>query len=220
MGINKTTYKDYVITYLYEKMQNDKLKPGDQILESHLAESLGISRAPIREALQQLVSEGLLEYKPQVGNFVAALSAKEIIDAYVTRGVLEGFAVAQALDSFYDEDFTALDGLCEKMENYAIRGRQKELIDAGSKFHAMLFNRSDNQQLVEYTERLSHKLHLLFYKHWGALYDAGEIRDRHQSLVKTLRKGNRNDVEHALRQHYLETGQKVARLYEQREQGD
>lgn len=220
MVINKTTYKDYVINYLYEKMQSDELKSGDQVLESHLAEKLGISRAPIREALQQLVGEGLLEYKPQVGNFVAVMSAKEIIDAYVTRGVLEGFSAAEALDKFDEEDFETLDDLCSRMEHFAEKGKQKELIEVGSEFHALLFNRCDNVQLIEYTERLSHKLHLLFYKHWGTLYSAEEISARHRQLVQVLRDRNEQQVEQALRLHYLETGQKVARLYEQQDQGE
>ena len=94
MVINKSTYKDYVVAHVYERLQKSELNPGDKVLESQLATELGLSRAPIREALQQLVADGLLIYKPQVGNFVASLSPKEIIDAYVTRGLLEGFAAA------------------------------------------------------------------------------------------------------------------------------
>ncbi len=219
MVINKSTYKDYVVAHVYERLQKGELNPGDQVLESRLATELGLSRAPIREALQQLVGDGLLTYKPQVGNFVAALSPKEIIDAYVTRGLLEGFAVAEALEGFTEEDLEDLEEYCLQMEKHARRGKQKELIEIGTEFHHLLFNKSNNIQLIEYTQRLSHKLHLLFYKHWASLYTPEEIRDRHQALVCVLRRKERPLVEQALREHYNETGQKVARFYNENEEG-
>lgn len=220
MLINKSTYKDYVVAHVYERLQKGELNPGDQVLESHLAKEFGLSRAPIREALQQLVGDGLLTYKPQVGNFVASLSPKEIIDAYVTRGLLEGFAVADALEGFTEEDLEDLEDYCLLMEKHARRGKQKELIEIGTEFHQLLFNKSNNIQLIEYTQRLSLKLHLLFYKHWASLYTPEEIRDRHQTLVSVLRQKNRDLAEQALRQHYSETGQKVARFYEESEEGE
>ena len=220
MVVNKTTYKDYVVAHVYEQLQKGELNPGDKILESHLAAELDLSRAPVREALRQLVGDGLLTYKPQVGNFVASLSPKEILDAYVTRGLLEGFSVAEALEDFTEEDLADLEKLCLQMEQYARRGKQKELIEIGTKFHQLLFNKSNNLQLIEYTQRLSHKLHLLFYKHWASLYTPEEIRERHQTLVSVLRKKNRGLAEQALRQHYSETGLKVARFYEENEKGE
>ena len=54
---------------------------------------MGISRTPIREAMKELIMNGLVDYRPQVGNFIPILSAKEIIDSYTIRGVLEGYAI-------------------------------------------------------------------------------------------------------------------------------
>ncbi len=216
MLINKTTYKDYVVAHVYEQLQNGKLSAGDKVLESTLSSDLGLSRAPIREALRQMVGDGLLAYKPQIGNFVASLSPKEIIDAYMTRGLLEGFAVAESLDNFSEEDFDSLDQLCLLMEKYARRSKQKELIEVGTEFHQLLFTKSDNIQLIEYTQRLSHKLHLLFYKHWASLYSPEEIRERHQLLIGVLRKRDKALAEQSLRNHYSETGHKVAGFYAQK----
>jgi len=220
MLINKSTYKDYVVAHVYERLQKGELNAGDKVLESQLATELGLSRAPIREALQQMVGDGLLIYKPQVGNFVASLSPKEIIDAYVTRGLLEGFAVVEALERYSEDDLEELEDACLKMEKHAARGKHKELIEIGTGFHQLLFNKSNNIQLIEYTQRLSHKLHLLFYRHWASLYTPEEIRNRHQTLVGILRQRDRTLVEQALRQHYNETGQKVARFYAEREEGE
>jgi len=212
--INKKTYKDYVIDYIYSALKEGDLQPGSQVLESQLAGKLEISRAPIREALQQLVGEGLLDYKAQVGTFVRVLSAKEIMDAYHTRGLLEGYAVAEGMERLTEGDWRHLEELCHQMENHAATQRHQDLIEAGREFHTLLFSRCENQQLIEYTARLSSKLHLLFYQHWAGLYDAKTIRGRHEQLLAAVRTGDAATVEAAFRQHYAETGARVAELYQ------
>ena len=86
--IERSTYKNHVINYIYDGIRENRFLPGEKILESHLSKDLGISRAPVREALADLVSAGVLDYRPQVGNFIASPSPEEIIESYVTRGVL------------------------------------------------------------------------------------------------------------------------------------
>ena len=70
MPIVKKTYKDQVVDYIYQLLLKGELGPGDQLKESLLAEEMGISRAPIREAMKELITNGLVDYRPQVGNFI------------------------------------------------------------------------------------------------------------------------------------------------------
>jgi len=100
MPIVKKTYKDQVVDYVYQLLLENKLNPGDQLKETVLAEQMGISRAPIREAMKELIMDGLVDYRPQVGNFIPVFSPKQIIDSYTTRGVLEGYAVMETCDIF------------------------------------------------------------------------------------------------------------------------
>lgn len=212
MPIERTTYKDHVIKYIYDGLRENRFRAGEKILESHLAKELGISRAPIREALADMVRSGMLEYRPQIGNFVASLSPKEIIDAYVARGILEGFAVAQGIDNFTEDDLQRLEQMAHKMEAFARAGKRKELIDIGQEFHEELFFHCTNNQVVLFTEQLSLKLHLLFYKHWGRVYSADEIRNRHLDIIKVIRKKDTVKVEMMIRKHYIETGHKIVEL--------
>jgi DNA-binding GntR family transcriptional regulator len=78
----------------------------------------------------------------------------------------------------------------------------------------LLFCKSANLQVIEYTARLSSKLHLLFYRHWARLYDAETIRNRHEYLLTTIRTADAAAVEAAFRRHYADTGIKVAKLYQ------
>jgi DNA-binding GntR family transcriptional regulator len=212
MVIQRSTYKDHVIKYIYDGMRENRFKAGDKILESHLARELGISRAPIREALADLVRSGLLEYRPQIGNFVAALTPQEIIDSYVARGVLEGFAVVQGINNFSEEDLQHLEEMTHKMEDYARDGKRRALIDIGQEFHEELFCHCTNGQVVLFTEQLSLKLHLLFYKHWSRVYTPDEIRDRHLEIIQVIRKRDPVKLEMMIRNHYIDTGHKIVEL--------
>lgn len=212
MAIIKKTYKDQVIDHIYQLMLTDELQSGDQVKESLLAIQMGISRAPIREALKELMTIGLIEYRPQVGNFIPTLTPKQIIDSYTTRGVLEGYVVMTSSDLFSVDDLIRLDRYVDDMGMAARAGHHKEVVEIGGDFHDFLAAHTDNLQLLEYTNRLSLKLHVLFYKHWGLLYQADEIEERHRAIVDSIRSGNKAQIEQVVRAHYVETGTKIAAL--------
>ena len=212
MVIVKRTYKDQVVEYLYDLILDGTLTPGAQVKESFLSVEMGISRAPIREGLKELISNGIIEYRPQVGNFISQLSPKEIVDAYITRGVLEGYAIGSTHGLFSEEEFDELNGMAEMMGKYAHKNNQKKVVKVGDDFHRLLISKSSNIQLIEYTERLSLKLHILFFKHWSSLYSEKEICNRHQRIVEALKTSDISRVERVIRDHYTETGTKIAAL--------
>ncbi len=210
MTIIKKTYKDQVVDYVYQLLLNNELNPGDQLKETVLAERMGISRAPIREAMKELIMNGLVDYRPQVGNFIPIFSPKQIIDSYTTRGVLEGYAVMETCNQFSAEEIEKLEHLVEQMGKSAIKKNHKMVIDTGGEFHDLLISKCDNVQLLEYTDRLSLKLHILFFKYWGKLYSPAEIGRRHQEIVESIKSKDLNLIEKVVRQHYVETGSKIA----------
>jgi DNA-binding GntR family transcriptional regulator len=206
MGISKNTYTDQVMSFLYDTILKGRLKPGERISETWLSETLSISRAPIREAFRLLARDGLIEYKPQVGNFVASPSAKQIMEAYITRGVLEGFAASYAIESFNENDFIKLDKLVAKMVDAAHHGHHFNLANIDKQFHEYILMKCENTHLIELTKTLSTLLHLLFCKHWTKVYQPEQIRLRHQQIVDTMRGGDRQSIEVCLREHYVQTG--------------
>jgi len=210
MPIVKKTYKDQVINYVYQLLLTSELKPGNQLKESLLAEQMGISRAPIREAMKELIVNGLVDYRPQVGNFIPIFSPKQIVDSYSTRGVLEGYAVMETYTLFSGEEIEKLDNLVDQMERYATKKNHKMVIETGGEFHDLLISKCDNVQLLEYTDRLSLKLHILFYKYWGKLYTPSEIGARHREIVDSIKVKDGDLIERVVRQHYVETGSKIA----------
>lgn len=213
MAIVKKTYKDQVVDHVYQLLLSGELEPGNQLKESLLAEQMGISRAPVREAMKELIMNGLVDYRPQVGNFIPVLSPKQIVDSYTTRGVLEGYAIMETCEKFSYEDIEKLENLTVQMEQYAQQQNHKMVVVVGGEFHDLLINKNDNVQLLEYTDRLSLKLHILFCKHWGRLYNSEEIGRRHREIVASLITKEPNRIEQVVRNHYAETGLKIAALY-------
>lgn len=219
MAIQKTTYKDQVMSYIYDLLLDGKLNPGDQIKESHLAKEMGISRAPIREALKELISNGIVDYKPQVGNYISLLSPKEIVDAYTARGVLEGYAVMETMLQFSDYDIARLKSMASQMKLSAQNNDNKMVTEIGGDFHDLLVSKNDNFQLIRFTNRLSLKLHILFNKYWAKLYTPEEIENRHLEIACVVERGVEHSVEKVIREHYIESGQKIAELQIAQEEG-
>lgn len=212
MPIPKATYKDYVISYIYNGIMERRFAPGQKLLEQELSLELGISRAPVREALRQLVAEGLLSYQPQKGHTVTTLDADQVVACYETRGVIEGYAAALAAPRLSGDELEELERLTNAMTRYARRGEHRELIQRGEEFHSLILNQCPNGELLNAANRLSRKLHILFYNHWGTLYSPEEVAARHRLIVEVLKEGVSQNIEQVVRQHYFETGRKIACL--------
>ena len=210
--IKKTTYKDQVIDYVYQCILDGRHLPGDQIKEALLAVELGISRAPVREALKELTVNGIIDYRPQVGSFIAFLPPQQIRDVYTTRGVLEGYAIMATREQFTTGDIDNLHSLVARMRHEAELGNRKMVVEVGDDFHSLLISRNRNRQLAEYMDRLRLKLHVLFCRYWSDLYSPAEIGDRHLRIVTSLLSGDPAAIEETVRRHYSESGDRIAAI--------
>jgi len=212
MAVNKSTFKDYAMSHIFNGMMDGKYRPGNQLNESVLADELEISRAPIREALRELIGGGLVEYRRRVGHFVAVLNKQEVIDTYIARGVVEGLAAAQGVGRLTKEGLAELEAMPSEMEKLSRQGNLKELIELGNEFHELLFKKCFNKQIITFTQQLSLKSDLLFYEYIGTLYTPKEIKDRHMEIIECIKTGNSIQLEELIRTHYVESGEKIAAL--------
>lgn len=210
--LEKNTYKDFVVKQIYHSILMGDLKSGDRVVESSLSKHFGISRAPVREALRELITEGILQYKPQVGYYVIEITKEQVLDTYETRGLLEGYAIRTALDKFTENDFKKLHILIDDMEHFAFKGEHVKFIEAGGKFHEYMFTKSHNKALVDFTKNLSHKSHIFFNKYWMQIYSPENIRKRHQDILDCILKHDGDLLECVIRDHYMTTAEKITDL--------
>lgn len=136
---------------VHEHLRNEilayRLPPGAELLEVALAESLGVSRGPVREALGRLSSEGLVTIRPRNGAVVRSLSKQEFIDTYQVREALETSALRLAVPRATADDLRALEAFTDEMALCARREDVEAYFGANRAFHYRLVEISGNRQL-------------------------------------------------------------------------
>ncbi len=214
MEFKKQTYTDLVVTYIRQSILDGTYKPGTKVKELVIAKKLSISRAPIREALQILIKEGLVVWHPQKGKFITELDPKQIRDSYFTGGILEAAAVCSVIQKYTARDIKKLEDIAEKMRLIAEDNESIEKIaPLDDKFHKVLFSRIDNALLLEFCTRSCQGISkFLLFKYWIQLYSVEEVYWRHKVIVDALKKGDVYELEGCIRNHYLDAGKRMSEV--------
>lgn len=178
--IQNRSLREHVLEMLYAAIVNGELKPGQVLVEAELAGQLGVSRAPLREAINILHAEGLVEVVPYRGTTVKSLSPKDIEELYSVRTMMEGFAIQRIMASENKlEVVDALREICNAMQDAANEGDLGKLTELDRRFHSTLVMGSKNdllmtlwktvamrvQQVMSLKNRRKGNLHLMAHNH-------------------------------------------------------
>jgi len=205
-----TTYSAQVIAHIKECLLSGALRPGEPVREAAIAEKLGISRGPVREAVQALALEGLVSNLPQKAKYIRRMSAKEIEDSYCMGGTLEGACIVRSLP-FMDD--AAMRELRERFRQIEEQCRHASglsaLSDVDDAFHNALMSRCDNKLMVD-TARKScwHISKFLYYKIWDKIFTPAEFLKRHLLILEAVESRDAQRIETVLREHYAESGRR------------
>lgn len=148
------TLRERVHAHLKQEILDNRIAPGSVLQEVPLAESLGVSRGPIREALGSLAAEGLVTITPRRGAVVTALTKHDFLEAYQVREALEALAVRLAVPRMSDDELAALEGPIEEMLHCSARADDTGFFEANAVFHEAFVVASGNTKLVEVYRRL------------------------------------------------------------------
>ncbi len=146
---------------LREMIASGLLVTGARIDERVIAEQLGVSRTPLREAIVKLAKEGLVEQRPYRGNYVRAFSPKQVNDLYETRMVLEGLATRRAVTNLTDEGLAELTDTLDDIQTALARGDMAAFSVADQRFHTTIARLSGNETVIESLERLRAQVQLV-----------------------------------------------------------
>jgi DNA-binding GntR family transcriptional regulator len=181
---------DRVVEVLRERMLDGTLAPGDRIGETELAEGLGVSRTPVREALGRLAAEGLLDLRPNRGARVAAWSSEELAEIFELRLQLETHAARLAAARVTDDRIDELHRLAEHMMRVGRPGRRQDIADlhlSNRTFHDLLMDAAAQPML---TAALSTAIHAAVIRHNFEIYDDESMLrslNHHREIVQALR---------------------------------
>ncbi|MBV8150482.1 MAG: GntR family transcriptional regulator [Candidatus Eremiobacteraeota bacterium] len=190
------------------------LTPGERIVEIPMAERFGVSRGSLREALKILVTEGVLELRPDRGVYVAKPDAAEIGEMIVTRAVIEGVAARLFAASATPAQHEELAALCRRMEVAAETTESTgEFRKLDWDFHEYIVQASGNRYLIKSWTSIRSLLRLYMMR-INPLYETAKsyTLDSHRRFLAVLSNGSALEAERAFRRVILETGFKTIGL--------
>jgi DNA-binding GntR family transcriptional regulator len=177
-----------------------ELAPGDKLNEPPLAERLGISRPPLREALRTLESEGLLEQSPRRGYRVVSMTDSDIDEIYSLRRALELFALDLLLAKKDPSAYAALDPIMKDMRSAAKRSDRAAVVQANVDFHTALVEAAGHGRLTDAYRSLMLQMQLCM---------AANVLSRHAEVLESLRSGDPERIRREFEEHgerdYLES---------------
>lgn len=217
--LRRENLRDGVIRIIENALLKGELAPGSRIVEAELARRAGISRGPVREAIQQLVGEGVLVQYPSRGTFVARWTPQAVEEAYTLRAVLERLAIQEAIKRVTPEDITRLQTIVEEMDQRAQEGDARALVLLDVRFHEQLYALSGHSLLQEVLARLRRRLYALMGMDEGYDVYRNEIARDHQRIVDALKTGNPNLAAEVITAHILAVGAEVVEQVRKRMEG-
>lgn len=182
--------------HLRDEILSGRLTPGAELSEVALAESLGVSRGPIREALGRLAAEGLVTVRPRRGAVVRALSSDEFMEAYQVREALETMAVRLAVPKLAPQDIAALERSISEMTACGEAGDVSGFFEANSAFHEVFFRAAGNRMLAGIYRQLRGQIDLHRPRSLELRGDLRRSIAEHKAIVRAAKAG---DVERAVR---------------------
>jgi DNA-binding GntR family transcriptional regulator len=156
------------------------------MMEIQLAEEMGVSRTPVREAIRKLELEGLVLMVPRKGAYVAGLSLKDVADVFEIRRALEGLAAELAADRITDEELENLERYLVKIADEIDRGDLNKVIETDTDFHTLLYQASRNQRLSQIISNLREQIQR--YRA-TSLSDPGRMKkalEEHRQIVEAI----------------------------------
>lgn len=178
-------------------------KDGERLIEPKLAENLGISRTPVREALRQLENEGFIEIIPRKGAVVKRMTLDDVDNLYMIKANLEGLAARQAIKYISDNDIKEMEKLNERFLLLAKRNEDvvEEYLKYNVDFHNVFIQLSKNDKLIEILEGLSKN----FQRIKGMLISKSEralkAYNEHLEIIKAFQSRDPNKAEMKVRWH-------------------
>lgn len=176
--------REIVFESMREAIIGGVLRPGERLMEIQLAEEMGVSRTPVREAIRKLELEGLVVMIPRKGAYVAEVSLKDLADVFEIRAALEGLAASLAAERVTDDEVEAMERLLlfKEGETQSI----DDIVTTDTDFHAMVYKASRNGKLVQMLENLREQIQRF---RSTSLAVPGRPRDaveEHRAIVEAL----------------------------------
>jgi len=197
------TLKDHVYNYIADQISTGDLLPGKKVNETIISEKLNISRTPVREALIQLASEGLLENVPRKGFVIRHLSVEEAKETFLIIGVLDGLAASLATPFLTEKNLSDMEFYIASMNLAIETGNYNMYYKIQEEFHGVYLSVCPNKSLVEVLVKLKKKFLKRIYEPDPQI-NVKEIllktNDEHRTILDLLKQKETAELEKFLKE--------------------
>lgn len=201
----------HVFENLKHAILRGDIPPGSRLVESRLAETMAISRTPVREAMHKLEREGLLQKLPNSGFTVTGLTREDIEETFGIRSVLESYAARLAAANHKDGELVPLEEKIEEYQACLDQGRLEDLPEINTQFHDMLYDLSRSPKLIKMVNDLRDQIYRFRKIILKAETGAKASNDDHRKMLKAMRKRDTDGVERLVKGHILRGKRMVLR---------
>lgn len=218
--VNLNDYKplrDVIFDTLREAIIVGELKPGQRLMEVQLAEKMGVSRTPVREAIRKLELEGLVEMLPRKGAHVAELSVKDIMDVLEVRATLDGLATSLSATRITDDEKKELRHLLDQFINYVEKENLQGSIKKDVEFHDVIYRSSRNDKLIQISNNLREQIQRFRIVYIKDYSNSRELIREHTEIYEAIIAGNPETAMEAARRHIKNQEETIIRSLKRNE---
>ena len=193
--------RDVVFQTLRQAILKGELQPGERLMEIKLAETLGVSRTPIREAIRKLELEGLVVMIPRKGAAVANITEKDTKDVLEVRRTLEMFAVEVACERITKEQLVELKNAAKAFESAKGSMDLIRIAESDMKFHEIIYEATHNERLLQMLNNLRENMYRyrIEYLKDPNYYDS--LVGEHREILNAIEQGDKKTAAVCMRDH-------------------
>ena len=193
--------RDVVFNTLRQAILTGELKPGERLMEIHLANRLGVSRTPIREAIRKLELEGLVTMIPRRGAEVAQITEKSMSDVLEVRRAMDALCAELACERISDEEIRDLKVACDNFER-AVRSKDaKKIAQADVELHDIIVKATGNSRLIQLINNLSEQMYRYRYEYIKDASQHSRLIEEHRIIYESIVRKDKETASRAAKMH-------------------
>lgn len=207
MQLADLTIKGLLVQHIRDDIIRGSLKPGERLRLRDLADRYDVSTQPIRQALSELESEGLVQTTPRKGSMVSVLTVDELRDIYEVRSTLEAMATRSAVGLVSAETIATLNQLIDAMNDHL--GEVVELVGLNKQFHMTLYACSGRKNLCELVSSLRNRTSHYLHAYMIDLGGMPPAQDEHRAIVEAIMDGDTDRASSIMYNHVMKAGEGI-----------
>ncbi|QIB68125.1 GntR family transcriptional regulator [Aminipila butyrica] len=198
---NHRPLREIVYEELKLQILTGKIAPGTRMMEVELAEDMGVSRTPIREAIRKLEKEGLVIIEPRRGAYASQISTEDMVEILEVRQNMEGLAAFIAASKMKPEQLKCIEQAEEEYNRAVETGSTADMIYYDSQFHKLIVEASNNKTLLQLIEPLQEMALRFRYLYYDDFKRAENMPHEHQVIIDAIAQGNAEAAKEAADTH-------------------